>query len=408
MLIAAAAAGCTTRQEPADGPRRLVLIVVDMLRSDALGCYGGPASTPAIDALSRQGFMHPHAVSAFHQTTMSMAALFTGRTPSIEGPLPRRTLPWNSSTWCGLRRFATGGDDSCVPQKLSTLAETLADCGYWTAGIASNPLLFDPLGYSQGFDRWDEVGTPTGARASGALANERAAAAVNAAAFAALDERPRDRFFLYVHYMDVHDYGYLGLPYHGAVERVDAAVGELVAGLATRGLLDGATILLTSDHGETLGEKHALAARRGHEGNPSFESLLRVPLIVTPAPRVAVQPIFRGQETRFLIESIAGVASPQSDELEAGESFLTERQFRTYRRYPFKAMWDRRNGRFALFDIEADRGELRNLARQRPADVAAIKRRIEDLTGRLRSRAEVRAELSASDQARLRALGYLD
>ena len=65
-------------------PQRIVLVVVDTLRRDALGCYGAPQPTPHIDALARRGQRFERALASYHQTSMSMAALFTGRTPSIE------------------------------------------------------------------------------------------------------------------------------------------------------------------------------------------------------------------------------------------------------------------------------------------------------------------------------------
>ncbi len=389
-------------------PERIIFIVIDMLRADRVGCYGSPTATPVLDSLADGGFMHPHVVSAYHQTTMSMAALFTGQTPSIEGPGPRRALPWNSRTWCGMRRFAVDGDESCVPQQLTTVAETMSARGYWTAGIVSNPLIFDPLGYSQGFQQWREVGTVTGARANLAQVRTRDAGKVLEAVASVLDERPSDRFFLYVHFMDVHDYGYYGLRYDKLVARTDAAIGKLLADIDGRGLLEGATIVVTSDHGERLGEKHALPGRPTHQGSPSFEPLLRVPLIVSPSPEVPVEPIFRGQNTRFLLERIAGQDTAPPELLHPQESFLSEIGFRTYRRYPFKAMWKRGHSKLWLFHLGTDPGEVRDVAAQRPALVKRIRHRMQVLTGKLRSKKKVAAGLSETDKARLRALGYLN
>ena len=65
-------------------PERIVLIVIDTLRRDALSCYGGSTPTPNIDGLAAQGQLFSNALGSFHQTTMSMGAMFTGRTPSLE------------------------------------------------------------------------------------------------------------------------------------------------------------------------------------------------------------------------------------------------------------------------------------------------------------------------------------
>ena len=61
-------------QPPTD---RIVLILVDTLRPDALSCYGGPRPTPNIDSLAARGQLLTNAVGSFHQTTMSMGAMFT-------------------------------------------------------------------------------------------------------------------------------------------------------------------------------------------------------------------------------------------------------------------------------------------------------------------------------------------
>ena len=63
-------------------PERIILIVADTLRRDHLSPYGSELETPAVARLARRGQVFTNAVSSFHQTTMSMAALFTGRTPS--------------------------------------------------------------------------------------------------------------------------------------------------------------------------------------------------------------------------------------------------------------------------------------------------------------------------------------
>ena len=120
-------------------PARILLVVVDTLRAESLALYGGSTVTPQLAALAQRGQLFRQARAAFHQTSASMAALFTGRTPSIESPDPSRTLHWNGTTWCGLARFAAEPSrGECVPASLDTLAERLGRAGYWTIGVASN------------------------------------------------------------------------------------------------------------------------------------------------------------------------------------------------------------------------------------------------------------------------------
>ena len=162
---------------------------------------------------------------------MSMAALFAGQTPSIEFGDARAALDWNTFASCGMSRFAADkADDACVPNAVQTLAEDLRDAGYWTAGVVSNKLLFKPYGYDQGFDEWVEVGrvphdVQLTARQSARI---RTAQHVNKSVYQTLANRKSDRFFLYVHYIDVHDWILFDISYAESVRRFDKRLGELM------------------------------------------------------------------------------------------------------------------------------------------------------------------------------------
>ena len=157
LVVSACSGG--EHDAPPRAPERVILIVVDTLRRDHLSCYGAARPTPNIDRIAADGMLFRNALASYHQTSMSMASLFTGRTPSIEFGTLDKPLFWNGETWCGLARFAKeGGDASCVPAGVPTLAEGLRAAGYWTIGIASNQFLYEPSGYSRGFDDWVEVG----------------------------------------------------------------------------------------------------------------------------------------------------------------------------------------------------------------------------------------------------------
>jgi arylsulfatase A-like enzyme len=143
-----------------DPPERIVLVVVDTLRRDHLSCYGGAVETPHIDGLAQRGRVFADALASFHQTSMSMAALFTGRTPSLESGAAGATLPWSGRTWCGMARFASSLEPGgpCLPRSLPTLGEAMREAGYETLGVSSNEFLFRPAGFARGFDAWVEVG----------------------------------------------------------------------------------------------------------------------------------------------------------------------------------------------------------------------------------------------------------
>lgn len=334
-----------------------------------------------------------------------MASIFTGQTPSLETAEFGTPLEWNGQNWCGMARFATASDASCIPQSLNTLAEMLKANRFWTIGVASNALTFDPAGYSQGFDDWREVRTTTPLHlAASKIARERGAAVVNEVAIRAVEARPSDRFFLYVHYMDVHDYGMQFLSYAQAVRNVDDAIGDLLDQLESRGLLRDAVVVVTSDHGERLGEPHALEGMGTHLGNPSFEQVLRVPVIVWPRLRFDLPSVVRGQDIRFLIERMVNAHSESADH--ADEVLLTERRYLTYRRYPYKLMWRRQDNQLFLFNLEEDPGELHDIAQARPELATQQRERAVTLVQTVIAAHPLPAVLTDSDRERLRALGY--
>jgi len=434
-LICASAMACggTNRASDAGPTERVLLIVIDTLRRDFLSSYGAEVSTPNIDALAARGQRFSNYTASFHQTSMSMGSLFTGRTPSLEFNRMERTLFWNSTTWCGLNRFSKDRDETlCIPPSVPTLAETIRAAGYWTIGVASNQFLYEPSGFSRGFDDWIEVGKKP--ETMGALARFKLPDAsasrffghVNEAALAAIDRRTSDRFFLYVHYMDVHDYGGRGAQrYAKAVGSVDWAIGKLLAELEDRDLLDGTRVILTSDHGERLLERHAVPGKPGHTGNPSFREVLDVPLIIAPPIDRDPEVFLRTQDLFGVIQEAVGIApspdllfgviqeavgiAPSPDlSLEADELFLSETDYRTYQRGHWKSSLRRDDGSFLLFDLDADPGELRNVATGNPDVVAEHRRRIGEIAEAVSARRAVVERLSEEDRERLRELGYLE
>lgn len=410
-------------------PDRIVLIVVDTLRRDYLSCYGSTIPTPHIDALATRGQLFTNALSSYHATTMSMAALFTGQIPSISSGDPDRSLPVTGATWCGLSRFAErGSKDQCVPRGVPTLAEQLGAAGYWTVGVVSNSLLFRPYGYDRGFREWIQVGRP--------WREPNHADAVNQAVGDWLKRRPSDRFFLYVHYMDVHDRMPKGsvfdptlvdvetqvAAYGASVVATDTAVGQLLGTLEAAGLVEGAAIILTGDHGEALGETRTQRSVCGHSGNPSFEPVLRVPLIVVPETGDDATRLIRTDDVFRMIKRLAGLPTPKRGELAPDELLLEEVKFRTYRKGDWKSIWPRGNPiafdrlpdnyfghltRPVLFNLANDPNETADMADHYPAILATHRKRIDELTQQLSARPVDSEGLSPLDRKRLQELGYL-
>jgi arylsulfatase A-like enzyme len=395
-------------------PSPIILVVVDTLRIDYLSAYGSSVPTPNIDRLAASGQVFTNAVASFHQTSMSMGALFTGRTPSIESRGGREPLHWNGRNWCGLARLAPiEGEDACIPRQIETLGEAMKRAGYQTAGVVTNHFLFRPAGFHRGFDQWVEVGPIPEDREELTVTDPsmHTAAHVNRAALEILDETSAEKLFLYLHYLDVHDYPFIGRSYREAVMTFDTAFGSLLDSLEDRDLLRGAQLIFTSDHGEALGERHAFKGGRQHMGNPSFEPVLRVPLIVSPP---LVEDPSRFLRSEDLFDLIVGlVAIPEKDprerrELEPDELYLSELKFQTYRRERWKLVRRREDGKLWLFDLTNDPGEKRDVAAMHPAIVESLERRIDELAQRLGAEGDREEVLSPEDLGRLRALGYAE
>jgi len=405
-----AAVGCS-----GPDPERIILILVDTLRRDHLSPYGADVETPNIERLAQNGVVYENAYASFHMTSMSMGAIFSGRTPAISSGDPERSVAWNAANWCGLARFGAGEEGSCFPNGMPLLGEVMRDRGYTTIGVTSNAMLFHPSGFSRGFDQWVEVPDPG---RSGKLApfkrtwkessTRRSASAVGAAVIAALAQRKSDRFFLYVHYMDVHDWAAVNVPYRDAVAAVDRGIGELLDHLDGERLLDGAVVILTSDHGESLDEPHLVPATPRHIGNPSFEPVLAVPLIASGAELAHDGPLIRSEDLfRILLHLAGGAPQPERDLL-PDELFLTEVGYRTYRRGRWKSYSGRFDGTFRLVDLEADPGERRDVAAENPAISESHRKRVDALTTALAAPDAPLYEIGEEELDRLRSLGYVD
>jgi arylsulfatase A-like enzyme len=417
LLALFALLGCVENAS-VEFPQRIVLIVVDTLRSDHLSVYGSSVATPNLAALAERGQVFRNVFASFHQTSMSMSAMMTGRTPSIESGDPTAPLPWNSSTWCGLARFSSGPGDTCIPRSVATLAESLLEAGWWTAAVVSNQFLYEPSGFGRGFERWVEVDErepvagPESRKSVEDPAHSRDWEKVNRAAFAAVEAAPEDRrSFLYLHYIDVHDYRFLGLSYAEGVELMDEALGQLLAGLEERDFLEGAVVIFTSDHGERLGDEHnfpgELPNNFGHYGNPSFDELLRIPLVVAPPMLEDPSRLLRTQDFPALVREIAGLDPGAATDTKPDEIFVGELFYRTYQSGRWKTTFRRSDGRATLYDLQTDPNELNDLGAERPLRVLAHRERANALTRSLAAAAPIQ-ELSDEDRQRLRALGYLD
>ncbi|UCH33914.1 MAG: sulfatase, partial [Armatimonadota bacterium] len=285
----------------------VIVIVVDALRADHLGCYGYQRPTsPNIDALAREGTLFEDATSQAPWTLPSMSSFMTGLYPSAHGAGSYRTSE-DKWTWIGL------------PQRAVTLAEQLSAAGYRTASFVTVPFVSTHFGHHQGFQHMDEslLDEPESAVTSARVSDN---------VIAWLRHNRTRPLFIYAHYFDPHhpympqpkydytggykgrfpptmshdelqvaardmtteDVAYFEALYDGEISFTDEQIGRVLAELRRLGIADRTLVILTADHGEEFREHRAVA-----HGLTVFRPALRVPLImacpgrVPPGKRVA-------------------------------------------------------------------------------------------------------------------------
>jgi len=249
-------------------PPHIVVITVDTLRADRLGCYGyDRAQTPHIDKLADEGVLVERAIAAAPLTLPTHASIFTGLRPPSHGVRDN-----------GLFH---------VSDEAMTLAERLAAEGYRTHAFVSAMVLHRRYNLDQGFDGYDDQLWAEHEPVAFQFRERSAPHTMNRVLKwlgPTLDDSSRDAapLFLWVHFFDPHaphappaeTLATAAPPYDGEITEVDRQVGRLVDMLDDEGVLDDTLIVLTSDHGESLGE-------HGESTHSVFiyESTVHVPLI---------------------------------------------------------------------------------------------------------------------------------
>lgn len=283
----------------------VLLVVLDTTRADSLSCYGHPqATTPAIDAVATQGTLYRNAYATSFWTLPSHASILTGLYPTEAG--------------------ATS-ETNHLPEQAVTLAEQLASAGYRTGAVIRNAWITTERGFSQGFGDFIEAWRGEGDRPD----IEGETAAVDSAtewidARVVGDSQP---FFLFVNlniahlpytppeevwhrfapatapserveflrsisggwghlagklHLDETDLEILRSLYVGEVAVADSLVARLIDSLDSHDILDDTLVIITSDHGENLGEHglidHVLSM---------YDTTVRVPLVIRYPGRFA-------------------------------------------------------------------------------------------------------------------------
>lgn len=332
------------RPAPDAGHINVLLITVDTLRADHVGCYGHHlATSPTIDRLTAEGVRFADATVQWPKTWPSMATLLTSTYPATHGVRlkPRRPLPEASLT----------------------LAEILHAGGYRTAAVVANVNVGRGFSFDQGFDHFveswvdaliRETGKATFQNAPGKVKRYTNATIVTDQAVQWLETAGKaERFFLWLHYMDPHgpylppdkykdlfagsyppqrvdprrlpqyqrqndprtnrradDLGFYKAQYDREIRYFDDELARLLAELEQRKLRDHTLIVLTADHGESLGEHNYYLLH----GRLPYQPSARVPLVMVlkdrlPAGKVVRAPVGLIDLMPTILE-LAGVPVP--------------------------------------------------------------------------------------------------
>jgi len=362
VLLLVLAAGCGT-----DAPPNVILVTLDTTRADRLGCYGyADAATPVLDAMAASGVRFAEARVQAPITGPSHASILTGTNPTFHGVI---------------------GNLQGLPEAgVTTMAEVFGTAGYRTGAAVGAFVVASEWGLDRGFDvYYDELPIAPAGRAS---LPERRGGEVIRDALDWIGLRPDEPFFCWVHLFDPHSpYAapaefadrFPGRPYDAEIAYTDHCVGLLRDGLERLGVADRTLMVVTADHGESLGE-------HGEDTHAYFlyNSTLSVPLIVEGAGLVPegvvvpdmvrsidvlptvleltglpVPPTVQG---RSRVDAISGAATPAlpsialSDELNLAFGWAPLRSVEEdgwkYVRLPTRE----------LYDLSEDPGETTNLA----------------------------------------------
>lgn len=392
----------------------VVLITLDTLRADHLGCYApGRVRTPGLDSLAADGVLFEEAVAQTPLTLPSHATILSGVYPFTHQVRDNRM--------------------SRVPAGLPLLSEAMRGRGMDTAAFLGSMVLDSAYGLDRGFDLYaDRFAAPDPADFWSEV--RKPADAVLAEARQWISGRDGRPFFAWIHLYDPHAPWdppepfrgqYPGHPYRAAVAFMDAELGKFFAFLKGSRLWQRTLVVVAADHGEGLGEHDEET-----HGFFVYQTTMRVPLLVhLPFPvagrRVGARveltdvaptileakglPVPRTVQGRSLLPAVLGGPWRRPDEA-YGESHYPRLHFgwselRAYYQGGWKYILAPRE---ELYDLGHDPGEARNLAAERPEEC----RRLRGLLLRKLAAAGpplpvVEPRLDPAARERLAALGYV-
>jgi arylsulfatase A-like enzyme/Tfp pilus assembly protein PilF len=411
-------------QTPAQPALNVVLITIDTLRADHVGCYGyKQIKTPNIDGLAAEGARFERAFAVVPVTLPSHTSMLTGTYPMLSG----------------IHDFSGNKLSPLQP----TLASVLKQAGYQTGAVIAAAVLDSRFGLNQGFDfyydhfdfsRLDEANLDEMERPGNVVAD---------VALDWLAKNSQKKFFLWMHLYDPHfpyhppepySREYTAQPYDGEIAFADEQVGRLLRFLKEKGIYKNTVIVLCGDHGESLGEH----GEKTH-GFFIYNATMHVPLIIRlpenrlpenaaaktvtdPVSLVDLMPTVLGAvglevpsqaQGRSLLPELRGDGRDdqgEHDRVLYGETYMPRIHFN------WSELRGSENARYhfidaprpELYDLARDPGEIHNLFTDKKAVAEEMHAK---LAGMIRdySAGKELAETTGLDPAlmeRLKALGY--
>jgi arylsulfatase A-like enzyme len=398
------------------GPPSLVLISVDTLRADHLGCYGyGRKTSPRLDKLARRGVRFERNIAASPWTMPSHATLLTGRPPVVHGAVSAHSV---------------------IPQDVVTLSQHLKRQGYGSLGVVSVGFVGAGHGFDRGFDEFIELYDEAELDQEGG--GPRAAAVVDTVLERIADrESPDQPLFVFVHFFDPHwpyqapgewhghfEDGYTGpdivkpltviqdgeltpevhdhlvASYDAEIRYLDQELGRLVDGLADAGL-GGALFSVTSDHGEEF-----LEHNNYDHGHTLHRESLHVPWLISQKGRSwaasTVTALSAGQDVAPTLLGLLDLPplpgatghdwapSLRGEDADVRGPFLCDNargqhiQLAVYDpAVESKLLLELDRDRLSVYALDADWDERTDLSESRPEEAARLLRALQERAGEL-------------------------
>jgi arylsulfatase A-like enzyme/4-amino-4-deoxy-L-arabinose transferase-like glycosyltransferase len=495
----------SVKGSPHEGPANVLIITVDTLRSDHLHCYGHfPATSPVMDALSRRSALFTTTYCQFPRTTPSHATIFTGLLPAQHGSTmnvqPIKTGIVTLAEILSGEGYQTG---AVVASAVISARASNLDRGFeFYEDATFSSVNATPTPYRAGGSRVeiDESERPElrqsetirfapgmGEMHDQLTPYDRPGNEVTDIALKWLRNLKNKPFFLWLHYFDPHSpyspphpYGPMfshyysskgtpvdvlgmqrrGVPfdlndynmfhglYDGEIRFADYQMGRVFRYLERIGYLENTIIVLTSDHGESLGEY------RGYVGHGEYlnEGSMKIPMIVTIPGMTTSRIIDEPVQTLDVFDTVLDILNVQHNVDTSGISLkpllanehcisperpvfmqsamgsregadrvvlrfgMLQGQYKYVAQIEIEQK-EHREGRvivtdeilrdFSLYDIENDPNEQFNLLETRPDLVTAFRKRMLENVSKFSDPIRDGHELSEEDMKILKALGYV-